>query len=425
MTERVYAVDFGTSNSLLTAATKGGVGSPIPLDVTAADPSILRSLLYFADRDHVFYGQEAISNFIENEMSGRLFRSFKSHLRSKNYLGTMIENRPMPLEQMVGLFLLQMKNRADIYFGEACDRVVLGRPARYSMDPEEDKFAEYRMRKAAEFAGFKEIEFLPEPVAAAYEFRRELKTEQLVLVADFGGGTSDFTVVRLGPNEFLEKNVLSVGGLPVAGDALDSQVMMKKVAPFFGSDMRYRLPMSQNILQMPPSVMQNLTHPSFIVHLKDRDTYDFLEKIRTWAVTESDRQKIERLFVLVDDNQIFSLFEAIDTVKRDLSVQLQTTLSFAYPDIDLELTVAKLEFDEVIAERVKQLMAELDSTLRNAGLKAEQIDLVCCTGGTSKVPLIQMALEKRFGREKMRTRQQFHSVVQGLGDRALEVVRQS
>ena len=195
----VLAIDFGTSNSLAGAWQGGQRVEALPLDPGAPDPTLMRTLLYFPTDDACFYGSEAIGKYLENEMDGRLFRSFKSHLSNRSYLGTFVNERPLPLEEMVGIFLLEMKRRCEATLGTTVDTAVIGRPARYSMQTDADNFALHRMTKAAEFAGFKKIEFVPEPLAAALDFRRGLKEEKIALIGDFGGGTSDFTLIRLGP----------------------------------------------------------------------------------------------------------------------------------------------------------------------------------------------------------------------------------
>jgi len=215
--EVVLAIDFGTSNSLAGAWCDGKRIEALDLDPTAKDPTLLRTLLYFPHGDLCYYGAEAIQQYIENDMEGRLFRSFKSHLPNQRYLGTFVGNRPMPLENLVGIFLLEIKKRAEAKLGTSIASAVIGRPARYAMDEVEDAFALHRMQKAAEYAGFKKVEFVAEPLAAALDLRRQLKEEKLVLVGDFGGGTSDFTLLRIGPKKFERTDVLGLDGCPAVG----------------------------------------------------------------------------------------------------------------------------------------------------------------------------------------------------------------
>ena len=208
----VLGIDFGTSNSLVGAWRDGQRVEALKLDPFAKDPTLLRTLLYFSHSNQCYYGQEAIQKYLENEMEGRFFRSFKSHLPNRSYLGTFLENRVLTLENLVGQFLLEIRKRAEEQLGQPVDSAVIGRPARYSMDVLEDEFALHRMKKAAEFAGFKNFEFVPEPLAAAFDYRRQLTQEKKVLIGDFGGGTSDFTLIRMGPYAFKKEHVLGLDG---------------------------------------------------------------------------------------------------------------------------------------------------------------------------------------------------------------------
>jgi hypothetical chaperone protein len=218
MNETILAIDFGTSNSLVGAWRDGKRVEAMPIDPKSSDATLMRTLLYFPNEDRCFYGSDAIEQYISEEMEGRLFRSFKSHLPNLNYLGTFMKDRLLTLENMIGIFLLELKKRAENHLGETVESAVIGRPARYSMDLEKDKFALHRMKKAAEFAGFKNIQFVAEPLAAALDIRRTIKEEKIVLVGDFGGGTSDFTIIRLGNNAFSQEDVLGIDGCPLAGE---------------------------------------------------------------------------------------------------------------------------------------------------------------------------------------------------------------
>jgi hypothetical protein len=211
-------------------------------------------------------------------MEGRLFRSFKSHLPNQNYLGTMVGKRVLSLENLVGTFLLELKKRAEKHFQRTFDSAILGRPARYSMDEVAEGFALHRMKRAAEFAGFKQVSFVPEPLAAALEYRKEIHEPKILLIGDFGGGTSDFTVLRVSPGSFRSKDVLSVEGCPLAGDALDSVFMSERLNQSFGAKSLYKLPLSGNILEMPKPIMERLNKPAHIVHLKEPETYNFIKQ---------------------------------------------------------------------------------------------------------------------------------------------------
>lgn len=413
-TDPILAVDFGTTNSLAGVHHAGRSVAALPLDPHAADPTLFRSLVYFPHGNAGFYGAEAIREYLDNEMEGRLFRSFKAHLPNRAYLGTMIDSRVMPLEHLVGLFLLEIKKRAEKILDVKVDRILLGRPARYSMDPVMDGFARHRMMKAAEYAGFKEIEFLPEPLAAAFDLRTRLTEEKCVLVGDFGGGTSDFTVLRISNRPFRREDVLAIEGCPQAGDALDSTFMKEKLGTHFGSKSRYRLPLSSNDLTMPPGITERLLKPSHIVHLKEKETYEFIKTIRQCALSAKDRENVDRLMALVEEQLIFSFFERIEGAKRALSDAPATEFRFDEPGVTVIETIKRDEF-RAWAEPVRANIFEaLDRALEAAGIAAADIDLVCLTGGTAKVPLIRQSLEERFGAGKLETSNAFHSVQSGL-----------
>lgn len=413
-TDTILSIDFGTSNSLVGAHHEGRRYEALPIDPLAADPTMMRTLLFFPNPDLCYYGSEAISQYIEQDMEGRLFRSFKSHLPNKNYLGTMLNNRILTLENLVGVFLLELKKRAEKILNTKIEKAVIGKPARYSMDSVADGFALHRMQKAAAFAGFKDVQFVPEPLAAAFDYRRSLNSEKIVLIGDFGGGTSDFTLIRLRPEGFKKEDVLAIDGCPLAGDALDSVFMSHRLSDYFGAKSRYRLPMGSNVLTMPLAVTQRLNHPAHIVHLKEKDTYEFIREVKKCSLTQKDADAVERLFVLIEDQQIFPFFEAIEKTKRALSQEENTTFTFDYPGLEISEEFTASRFVEWSQETREKIFAALDSCMAAAQLKPSDIDLVCLTGGTAKVPFIQSEFQKRFGKDKMQTQSHFHSVLSGL-----------
>ncbi len=414
MSDAVLAVDFGTSNSLAGAWIEGKRVEAMPLDPRAPDPTLMRTLLYFPNGETCFYGSDALAKYLENEMDGRLFRSFKSHLPNRNYLGTYVEDRPVTLESMIGIFLLEMKKRAEKILGRDMRRAVIGRPARYSLDPENDGFALYRMGKAAEFAGFKQIEFVPEPLAAALEMRRNLREEKLILIGDFGGGTSDFTLLRVGPYPFEKRHVLGLDGCPLAGDALDSLFMSHRLNRYFGAQAEYRVSLGRNTMKMPLAVMDRLNRPAHIVHLREPDTYAFIGQVRQGALNVEARAAIDRLFVLIEDQQIFSFFERIERTKRELSAAKSADFEFDYPGLEIRDTFQRVEFVEWAAPMRQKIFKAMDECLRQAGIEAGAVDMVCLTGGSAQVPLIREELVARFGAEKLQTQSHFHSVLSGL-----------
>jgi len=418
----IYAIDFGTSNSLAAAANRDRVFPPIPLDPFSADPTVFRSVLFFPSMQKVFYGAEAIEQFYKNQGDGRLIRSIKKYLPSRTFVGTYVEDRPVNLEDLIGFFLAEIRRRANAFYGVDIKRVMLGRPAKFAPDDADDRHAQYRLELAAQKAGFAEVTFCPEPVAAAYDYRGDEQGSkmEMVLVADFGGGTSDFTVIRLKDGEKVE--VLGMSGVSVAGDALDGQIMRNKLVNHFGADLHYQVPFGNNILTMPGHLMEKLCSPADIALLGKRDIVEFLRMLQKWTIKGPDKVKIDRLFTLIEDQLGFPLFESIERAKRGLSESAATHIIYDYPTVDVNEAVTRVEFDSFIDSEVAGITKALDETMKMAGVTAWQIQRVCVTGGTARVPRIHQELVKRFGEAKVQDHKHFHSVVEGLSHRAKEWV---
>ena len=419
----MYAIDFGTSNSLLAAANGTDVFPPVPLDASAPDPTILRSVLYFPTASRCFVGQQALNEYVENGLEGRLLRSLKRHLPTRSFRGTQIDNRQLSLEDLVAIPLREMRTRANAHFGDVdVKKVVLGRPARFSTDDADDDLAEKRLRIAAEKAGFEEIHVLPEPVAAAHEFSDAFADadagERVVVVCDFGGGTSDFTVLKLGKKAFERTDVLAIGGAPLAGDALDASIMRSHVVKHFGGDVSYRVPMGHNVLTMPKNVLEPLCSPAHLSMMRRPDIADFLRNVRSWSLGPDDREKLDQLTTLVDEGLGFQLFEVIEGAKKTLSGRDEAAIEFTYPDIDVHDAISRDAFESASSRPIATILAALDETMAASGVRASDVDLVCCTGGTARVPRIAQAIAERFGADKMRDFKSFHSVVQGLAHHA-------
>lgn len=420
----VYAVDFGTSNSLLSAASAEATCPPIPLDAAAADPTVLRSLLFFG-QERFSCGAAAISDFVANGMQGRFIRSIKKYLPDRSFSGTQIGHRVVTIEDLIGRFLREMREQANRHFDADVARVVLGRPAKFSADPSEDRLAEERLERAARIAGFREVSFCPEPVAAAHDFHLELDRGAVVLVADFGGGTSDYTIVRMRPEGFSPSDVLSLGGVSVAGDALDGSLMRHKIARHFGAEVTYRVPLGSNQLTMPRSIAEKLCSPADMTVLQHRDVLTFLRDVKAWSLGSEDRQRMDHLLCLVEDSLAFRLFEEIERSKCALSGEAATEFRFDYPSMHIRERIAREEFEAGSERQIDAILGALDRTVADAGLSFDDIDVVCCTGGTARVPALRRGIERRFGEGKVRQLRSFHSVVQGLAERARSIAAAS
>ena len=413
----LYAIDFGTSNSLLCGVTARAVDAPLALDAAAADPSVFRSILFFSETNQWHFGAEALERYVAEGMRGRFLRSLKRFLPMPSFEETRIGSKAVKLEELIGLFLREMRRRANLHYGVDVRRALFGRPAQFSDNAENDALAEERLGAAAQFAGFNEVHFCPEPIAAAHDFQSRLTEPKVVLVADFGGGTSDYTVARLTPGES-EVEVLAIGGVSVAGDAFDGSIMRHKVSRHFGADVKYKVPFGSNVLSMPRPLMDALCSPAETCLLAQRDIMAFLRDIKSGSLGKDDKQHIDQLLCLVEDSLGFQLFEAIEHAKRALSDNEVTRLSFDYPGIDIAEPITQSEFQSFSAPQVDAILGSLDRTLAASGLGEAGIDLVCCTGGTARVAALSAGVQSRFGAEKLVRLRSLHSVIQGLGERA-------
>lgn len=418
MSSLVYAIDYGTSNTLLAAASAKDVHGPIPLDQAAADPTVLKSILYTPPEGAWTWGQSAIQAYMEHLGEGRLLRSMKKYLPEKSFEGTTLQGRYMNLTDIIAAFLRTLRERANAHFGADVQAVVLGRPAVFSHDPDEDLLAEKRLTTAAQLAGFREVQFCPEPVAAAYAFRHQLTSEKTVLIADFGGGTSDFTVLRMGPQTFSDKDVLATYGTPIAGDRFDGVLMRDIISPHFGSQIVYRLPMGSVDLHLPRQLLNRLCSAPDIAFLSRKDIMRLLKDAQRWSLCPEDAKRMERLFVLIEEHLGYKLFKEIEKTKISLSQDDTALFEFDHPGLSLEEPVEGIKFHTAANELVERIMDSLDETLRMAGVAPADVDIVCCTGGTARLPQLSAGLKARFGADKLQQYRNFHSVVGGLAEHA-------
>jgi hypothetical chaperone protein len=418
MPDMIYAIDYGTSNSLLAAADRTKIHDPIALDRAGRDPTVLKSILYAPNKHTWFFGAEAVDQYMEHGAEGRLLRSIKKFLPDPAFGGTSIHGRYYNLTEIIGTFLKEMRTRANAHFERDVTTVVLGRPATFAVETDNDDLAEKRLRAAAQLAGFKDVYFCPEPVAAAHEFRHQLSSMHTVLIADFGGGTSDFTVVRMGRERFTDKDILAVGGIPIAGDRFDGTIMKHMIAPHFGTGITYRMPTGSNDLKLPQHLINKLCSPADISFLSRKDIMQLLRDAQQWSLDPESSKRMERLFALVEEHLGYKLFKAIEQSKITLSEQSEATFVFEHPGIDLKEELFSADYRVFSVDLVERIVGALDETLKRAGVAASWIDIVCCTGGTARVPALAHELERRFGKDKLRQHRHFHSVIGGLADRA-------
>lgn len=411
-----YAVDFGTSNSLLSFVANDGTITPVPLEGDSA--LVLRSLLYTPEHNKWYFGKEAIKEYINNDGEGRFFRSVKKFLPESNYSGTTVFNKTMNISEIVAVFLGEMRRRANKFTGENVERIVLGRPALYSLNPTEDQLAQDRMEKAANLAGFKEVLFCPEPVAAGLDYSSLNTGERIILIADFGGGTSDFTLMKIHAGKYSKDDILGLSGIFKAGDALDGVMMKDFIAPHFGSRFEYKIPGGNNVLTFPRQLLTKICSPAHITHLRERDTWEFLQHIQKFSLTPEGTKHMNQLFTLVECQLGFPVFDEIEKTKVKLGSLPETLFKYQYPGIDIEESITKNTYEGSLTPTVSDIMDSMMEVFKQSGIKPSDVHQVCLTGGTSQLNLIREKLAETFGKEKLIEYNIYQSVVNGLAQYA-------
>lgn len=414
-----YAVDFGTSNSLLTYVSSDGKITPIPLD--PHNHFVLKSLIYTPEKNKWFFGSEAINEYVNHEGEGRFFRSIKKFLPEPSYTGTSIHNKNFNISEMIAVFLGEMRKRANTFTKENVEKIVLGRPALYSLDKEHDQLAQDRMQKACELAGFKEVIFCPEPIAAGLDYQSGHKTEKIVLITDFGGGTSDFTLMKFHQGPYSQDDILGLSGIFIAGDVLDGVMMRDFISPHFGSQFQYQFPGGDNILQFPRNLLKKICSPAHITHLREKDTWEFLQHINKFALSPLEKTRMKNLLTLVESQLGFPLFHEIEKVKVSLGKESSSLFSYSFLDLSVEQEITAKDYHKSVTPTVEEVIQVMMEVFKQSGLKVSDVDQVCLTGGTSQFPLIQEELKRIFGKEKLLEHNIYQSVVNGLAQFALKL----
>ncbi|MES2644567.1 MAG: Hsp70 family protein [Myxococcota bacterium] len=410
------AIDFGTSNTTVALCQNGEVRQ-LAIDPSSPEPERMPTLLYFPPDGPAVYGAGAVDAWLADERTGRLIQAIKRYLPSSGFEGTLVGNTVMGIEALIGGFLAACKRRVDEEAGENVTRVILGRPAQFGTTPDRDKLAQDRLWTAARRAGFQEIGFQVEPVAAARSFERSLDRDVLCLVGDLGGGTSDFTVIRLGPGRIgtdRSKDVLGVAGIDIAGNDFDARIVYKKVAPYLGLFAKYKL--EDRWVEVPTTLHHAVTRWHSLCHAKTDKNLRLLERMLRFG---DDKPALARLQEMVVDDHGFHLFRAVESTKVALSEQLDTVLSFHAGSIELDAPMSRDELDAALALDIRELEKVLDGLLGRLSLRPDDIDVVFLTGGTSRTLRVQRMFEERFA-GRVVSRDVFTSIGYGLGIEAAE-----
>jgi len=408
-------LDFGTTNTVATIINAEGQAEALHFNHADRTFDAFRSVLCFwqalddddVARTNIEAGPWAIDQFLELAGDCRFIQSFKTFAASSLFNDTLIHARRYKFEDLLAAFLRRVRAHSGNEFPK---RVVIGRPVRFAGSAPDEALARARYEAALRAVGFEEIHHVYEPVAAAYFFAQRLNADATILVADFGGGTSDFSVVRFtrGPNG-LEYAPLAHSGVGVAGDAFDYRIIDRVVARAFGKGSEYAS--WGKILPIPNGYFSKFgkwNELSIMRHSKD---YRELEQLERTSLTP---EKIRAFLNFLDADAGYAMNRAVSVAKMQLSQADVGTLSLHVAGVDIEREIKRTEFEAWIAPELEEIDAAVDRALAQAGLAESAVDRVFLTGGTSFVPAVRGQFEKRFGADKIETGDQLVSIAYGL-----------
>jgi hypothetical chaperone protein len=430
-------IDFGTTNSSIALARDGSGSRAEPGEHVelvnfprrGGETESFRSVLYMERvrqgghlRIGSWTGPQAIEHYLDADKKGRLVQSLKSYLSSSALTGTEILGRHFSFEDLISRILIDLRLNAERQFGIGIGRAIVGRPVRFvGAETEADEaFALKRLAGAFELAGYEQIEFLMEPVAAAYAYEATLDHDELILIGDFGGGTSDFSLLRVGPGIRRRgrraDDLLGNAGLGLAGDAFDARIVRKLVSPELGAGTLLH-PASKMLPAVPAWIYTNLERWHYLSFLRTRNVTEILKSARARAM---EPDKIEALIALVDEDLGFQLHQAVQRLKFELSSAETAEFRFLDGTLDLRKAVTRAEFQGWIADDLAAIEGSIDSLFETTAVPYGEVDRVFLTGGTSFVPAVRSIFERRFGKDRVRAGNEFTSVARGLALYAAE-----
>jgi len=439
-------LDFGTSNSGV-AISDGDNVRLLPLDPGGAIPEVVKTILYVT-RDHRTYiGQEAIELYYQHNINrvrryekrwagairvlasevdymhdvfvdvdvlkpGRLLQYLKTALRksggSSDISGTMIFERYFSVGELIRAYLTELKTRAEAELGQAIHGVTLGRPVKFSEDPDLDQQAEETLRAAAHEAGFAEVDFELEPIAAALFYEMTLDAPQNVLIFDFGGGTLDITIMRLG--DAGNRQVYANGGIDIAGADFDRAIIEGRLLHHFGQGQIQHMPEISELIETVPDWMA----------LPDLSTPVIKNTLDKAIQRQVAPVRLKTLQSLIFNDLSFPFYNQVEMAKMTLSERGATMIELQGKDFDLWELYTRAQFEADIQFHAQQIEAVLLETVKASGLEPSQIEAVVKTGGSSSIPMFTNMLARTFGGKKLKQSNAFSSVTAGLAIRANE-----
>jgi hypothetical chaperone protein len=408
-------IDFGTTNSVV--ARRAGGNEVDLIDFAAPDgpTTVFRSALCFWQDDAVRGGLEhdagpwAIAEFLGFPQGSRFLQSFKSVVASATFEHADVFAKRLRFEDLGQIFLDHLIAHAGDALKDLPERIVVGRPVRYVGARPDAALA--RTRYSAMFEGLnREIHYVYEPLGAAYSFASRLSDPATLLVADFGGGTSDFSIVRVEAPDAARRCIpLASAGVGIAGDRFDYRIMDQLVLPLLGKGGTYRS--FDKVLDIPAGHFADFSDWSRLALMRSRRTLAGLAKLRHAA---TDPAAIDRMIAVVEHELGYGLYEAIGAVKRALSSQTDAMFRFEGAGLSIAADVSRADFERWIAPDLAEMDDGVDRVLARAGLVAGQIDHVFLTGGSSLIPAVRALFERRFGENRIASGNELTSIAHGL-----------
>jgi len=436
-------IDFGTSNSGV-AVYDGQHVRLLPVDPKNVLPEVIKTVLYITRDYRTYLGQEAVETYYRDNVNrqrryvkqwageidvygadmhyvrdiyvyvdelkpGRLLQYLKTALRKDNYKGTQIFEKYYSVGDLAQTYLSLLKRRAEDVLGESIHAVTLGRPVKFSESPERDHKAQETLRQAAHEAGFKEVDFELEPIAAALYYEQSITKPQNVVIFDFGGGTLDIAVMRLGDPH--NRTVYASGGVDIAGSDFDRTIIEKRMLQHFGYGKVTHHP---EIMQMIHAIPDWMALPEMGTPINK----NILDKAIQAKVAPVRLKALEHL---IYNDLAFTFYNRVEAGKIALSSDGATVISLEDKDIALWELYTRSQFESDIQHYLVDVEKVLLDTIAKSGLEIEKIDAVVKTGGSSNIPLFTGMLGRIFGAEKVKESNAFSSVVAGLAIKAYTV----
>jgi hypothetical chaperone protein len=382
-------LDFGTSNSAIgVARDKAAALAPIEAGSTLMPSSVFFD---YEAKGRVLFGNEAISAYIE-QTDGRLMRALKSILGSplideKTSLG----GHKVPLTTVVEIFVRHLKHKAEAFAGQEITAVVHGRPVRFDDDDRADARAQQVLEAIAKRAGFRHVAFVYEPVAAAHHYERTIEREELALIADVGGGTSDFSIIRVGPRHRDRadrgRDVLATAGVRVAGTDFDTALSLAAVMPLLGLGTQ----LIEKSLPMPKALYRELATWATINFAY---TYKNARELAELVSIACEPEKVERFLAVVRKRLGHRLASAVEDAKIALSAEEHTAVRLTFLEAGLTVAATRVDFERAIEASIDRLYKTASDCIATAGLSPAAIDTIFLTGGSSRVPAVRAAIRR-------------------------------